>query len=293
MSTKRTLLVQLDTDPQPSLFDRIVALDAGAEEVLSYSQVTVAQVQSLVHGAIFTRGPKDLQRTALYFGGSQVPLAEQLFADARKHLIPQFGLSVSMMLDPNGSSTTAAAAVRCASRHLTLANTSAMVLGAGPVGQRAARLLASLNATVTLADVDGKRLEEATASILLRHPHASITPFPVDASTTHLHHACQPSLLIAAGPAGKVVFPKRYLEDSYEAFANLKVMIDLNAVPPSGIEGVDVMDAGQSRNGIACYGALGVGNLKMKIHKAAIASLFTSNTYRLDIEEIFELSATL
>lgn len=293
MSSKRSLLVQLDTDTQASLFDRVVAYDAGAEEVLSYSQVTEAQVQSLVHGAIFTRGPKDLHRTALYFGGSQVNLAENLFVEANKHLIPAYGLSVSMMLDPNGSNTTAAAAVRCASRHFVLAGTTALVLGAGPVGQRAARLLASLNANVTLADVDNQRLFEAIDSIQQRYPNVILTPFPVDPASIHLHHACEPSLLIAAGPAGKVLFPKRYQEGNYEAFTNLKVMIDLNAVPPAGIEGVEVMDTGQLRNGIACYGALGVGNLKMKIHKAAIASLFTSNTHRLDLEEMFELSASL
>jgi len=80
---------------------------------------------------------------------------------------------------------------------------------------------------------------------------------------------------------------------AWQMASHLKVLIDLNAVPPSGIEGVEVMDAGQLKGNIVCYGALGVGNLKMKIHKAAIASLFTNNQLVLDSQAIFDLSATV
>ena len=61
MSDKRKILIQLDSDPHPSVFDRVVAIDAGADEVFSYGGVKPEQVRGLVHGAIFTRGPKDLQ----------------------------------------------------------------------------------------------------------------------------------------------------------------------------------------------------------------------------------------
>ena len=70
-------------------------------------------------------------------------------------------------------------------------------------------------------------------------------------------------------------------------------MIDLNAVPPAGIDGIDVMGAGKMHNEIACYGALGVGALKMKIHKAAIASLFTTNQLVLDSQAIYDISASM
>src|SRR5262249_35928977 len=140
---KRKILIQLDTDPHPSVFDRVVAIDAGAEELFSYGNVRPEQVRSLVHGAIFTRGPKDLKHTAIFIGGSDVVAGEQLLAEVRKHMLPAFGLQVSVLLDANGANTTAAAAVRVAARHLDLASTRAVVLGAtGPVGQRAALLLA-------------------------------------------------------------------------------------------------------------------------------------------------------
>src|SRR5437867_336067 len=135
MSDKRKILIQLDSDPQPSTFDRVVAIDAGAEEVFSYGGVKLDQVRDLVHGAIFTRGGTDLSRTALFIGGSDVTAGEALLAEACRHMLPQFGLRVSVLLDANGCNTTAAAAVRCAARHLDLASTTALVLGGtGPVG---------------------------------------------------------------------------------------------------------------------------------------------------------------
>src|SRR4029078_3851732 len=107
--SKRKILFQLDSDPQPSVFDRVVAIDAGADEVFSYGHVKREQGKDLVHGCIFTRGPKDLAHTAVFIGGSDVARAEELLGEAKRHLLPQFGLSVSLMMDANGSNTTAAA----------------------------------------------------------------------------------------------------------------------------------------------------------------------------------------
>src|SRR5438067_12412617 len=143
MSEKPTVLVQLDTDPLPSVFDRVVDVDAGVQHVFSYGGVTPQNVMGLVHGCIFTRGPKDLHRTAIFVGGSDVAAGEVVLAEVRRHLIPSYGLTVSVMLDSNGANTTAAAAVRAAGRHLDLGKVDALVLGGtGPVGQRVARVLA-------------------------------------------------------------------------------------------------------------------------------------------------------
>src|SRR6266436_2057371 len=117
---KRKILIQLDSDPQPSIFDRIVAIDAGAEELFSYGSVQPTQVRDLVHGAIFTRHPKDLKNTAIFIGGSDVAEGERILIDVRKYMLPDYGLQVSVLLDPNGANTTAAAAVRAAARHLEL-----------------------------------------------------------------------------------------------------------------------------------------------------------------------------
>src|SRR5689334_9280834 len=127
MSDKRKILIQLDSDPHPSVFDRVAAIDAGADELFSYGGVKPEQVAGLVHGAIFTRHPRDLKHTAVFVGGSDVSAGERLLAEAVKAM-KTVGLSVSVLLDSNGCNTTAAAAVRAAARHLDLKESRALVL---------------------------------------------------------------------------------------------------------------------------------------------------------------------
>src|SRR5258708_5557374 len=166
MADKRKILIQLDTDPQPSVFDRVVAVDAGADHIFSYGSVKPEQVQGLVHGAIFTRGPKDLHRTAIFVGGSDVAAGEAVLDAVRAALLPDWGLQVSVLLDSNGANTTAAAAVRAAARHVELRGVPALVLGGtGPVGQRVARLLAHEGADVRLASRQAARAQAAALAI--------------------------------------------------------------------------------------------------------------------------------
>src|SRR5262249_44397670 len=145
----RTLLLHLDSSPHPSAFDRIVALDGGADEVLSYGAVTEDAVRDLVHGAIFTRGPKDLHHTAIFIGGTDIAARERLLAAARKAF---FGpMRVSLMIDSNGSNTTAVAAVAKLRQAGELSGRRAVVTaGTGPVGMRAAGLLAQAGADVVI-----------------------------------------------------------------------------------------------------------------------------------------------
>jgi len=138
----RKLLLQLDSSRLPSAFDQVVAYDAGADEIMSYGGVTESDVRDLVYGCLFTRGPKDLQNTAVWIGGTNMTAGEQLLAMA---VDAMFGpLRVSIMLDSNGSNTTAVAAVVKIEQTLgSLTGKKVVVLaGTGPVGQRAAGLRA-------------------------------------------------------------------------------------------------------------------------------------------------------
>jgi hypothetical protein len=283
----KSVLIQLDSDAHPSAFDRIVALDAGADEVLSYGAVRPEAVQNLVHGAIFTRGPKDLKRTAFFIGGSDVAAGEHLMEEVRRHLLPQFGLSVSVMLDANGANTTAAAAVSAAARHLDLKSTRALVLGGtGPVGQRVARLLVAQGADVRVGSRQRPRAQAICQAIQARVASARLEPAGI-ANLADLQTAlASRSLVISAGAAGVVLLPRAPRLASKE----LEVAIDLNAVPPLGVEGVEMTDKAVERDGVLCYGAIGVGSTKMKVHKAAIARLFESNDLVLDAEEIFAIA---
>ncbi|HYV39134.1 MAG TPA: NAD(P)-dependent methylenetetrahydromethanopterin dehydrogenase [Gemmataceae bacterium] len=281
---KRKILIQLDSDSQPSVFDRVVAIDAGADEVFSYGGVKPEQIQTLVHGAIFTRGPKDLKHTALFIGGSDVAVGERLLQEALKHMLPQFGLRVSVLLDANGANTTAAAAVRVAGQQLFLNGVKALVLGGtGPVGQRVARLLAAQGANVRVGSRQQTRSASVCTTLLERLPKASLEPVATGTPDELARAVADQALVIAAGAAGAVLLPQSVRPPS------LKVAIDLNAVPPLGVEGISVGDAGVERNGVIYYGAIGVGNTKMKLHRAAVARLFESNDQVLDAEEVFAI----
>ena len=287
---KRKILIQLDSDAQPSVFDRVVAIDAGADEVFSYGSVRLEQVRDLVHGAIFTRGPKDLKSTAIFIGGSDVAAGERLLEEVRRHMLPQFGLRVSVLLDANGANTTAAAAVRAASRHLQLNGAPALVLGGtGPVGQRMAWLMARQGAEVRLASRQRVRAEKVCDAIRAKVPDARLEPVATGTSPELQSALHGRTLVIAAGAASAVLLPR----SARTACTDLKIVIDLNAVPPLGIEGVEVTDKGTQRDGLICYGAIGVGETKIKIHKAAIAKLFESNDQIMDAEEVYALATTI
>jgi hypothetical protein len=219
-----------------------------------------------------------------------VGAGEKLLAAAVDAMIPQFGLRVSVLHDANGANTTAAAAVRGAARHTDLAASKALVLGGtGPVGQRVGLLLARLGADVRLVSRQLSRATAAADAIKARVTHARVEPVGV-ASGPELAQALEGrSVVIAAGAAGVVLLPKA----TREACPGVKVAIDLNAVPPAGIEGIEVTDKATQRDGIVCYGAVGIGDTKMKIHKAAIARLFDRNDQVLDAEQVYALGQTL
>ncbi len=287
---KRKILIQLDADPQTSVFDRVVAIDAGADEVFSYSAVKPEQVRDLVHGAIFTRGSKDLKSMAFFVGGSDVAAGEVLFQEVVRHMLPQFGLRVSVLLDANGANTTAAAAVRAASRHLELNGVPALVLGGtGPVGQRVGWLLAREGAQVRVGSRQASRAEGVCQTLRGKVPGAVVEavatagPYDVVRALEGRH------LVIAAGAAGALLLPRSVRT----ACSTLKVAIDLNAVPPLGIEGIEVTDKASQRDSVIAYGAIGVGDTKMKIHKAAVARLFERNDQLLDAKEVYQLALGL
>jgi hypothetical protein len=279
----RRLLLQLDTSFHPSVFDRVVALDGGAEEVMSYGGVTEEGVRDLVHGAIFTRGPKDLRHTAIFIGGTDMVAGERLLTAVQKAF---FGpMRVSVMLDSNGSNTTAVAAVAKLRQGAgALSGRRAVVTaGTGPVGSRAAGLLVMAGADVTITS---RRADVADADGIVRRFGGAVRPV-VMADGSHAASVLSGAeLLLNAGPAGVQLVPR----GAWTGLTGLRTIVDVNAVPPSGVEGIDVRDDGVEREGVTVFGALGVGGLKMKIHKACIARLFERNDLVLDAETIAEVA---
>ena len=284
-----SILLQLDNDLQPSSFDSIVAIDAGVEQLLRYGNVQADSIEPLVHGAMFTRGGEDLKSTAIFIGGSDVTAAEELMNAACKAF---FGpVRVSIMLDANGCNTTASAAVVAASRHLGLEGSKAIVLGGtGPVGRRVAQLLALDGANVTLTSRSRERAEKAVLEISQKLDNdIQIEAISSESIQSDISILDDRQIIISCGAAGVELLS----EQQIKALPNLAVAIDLNAVPPAGLGGIGVMDKAKPIGNGVGYGAIGVGGLKMKTHRAAIASLFESNDKRLDAAEIYEIAKNL
>ena len=284
----RRLLLHLDTSPLASVFDRIVAYDGGADEVLSYAGVCVENVRDLVHGAIFTRGPKDLHHTAIFIGGTDMSAGEQVLGAVQRTF---FGpMRVSVMLDSNGSNTTAVAAV---ARLLQVVGDvrgrrAVVVAGTGPVGTRAAGLLSRAGANVTITSRHADDAGRVAAHI--RERFGGVVESIVVTDTSQLAPALGGAeLLLNAGPAGVQLVPHAAWRD----VRSLRAVVDLNAVPPLGIEGVEVTDSAADRNGVKTFGALGVGNFKMKVHKRCVAKLFERSDLVLDAESIGDVAREL
>ena len=283
----RKLLLQLDSSSHASVFDRVVGLDAGADEVLSYGGVTEDAVRDLVHGAIFTRGPKDLHNTAIFIGGTDMAAGERLLAAVRKAF---FGpLRVSIMLDSNGSNTTAVAAVaklqQAAGSSGNIQNRRVVVTaGTGPVGMRAAGLLARAGANVTLTT---RRTPDRTLGQGIEKRFGGTVQAVTMSDSSHAAAVLEGAeMLLSAGPPGVRLVP----HDGWTRRSGLRAVADVNAVPPLGVEGIEVSDDGVERDGVVVFGALGVGKLKMKIHRACIARLFAQNDLVLDAETIADVA---
>ncbi len=283
--SKPKILIQLDTDSKASVFDAVVAIDSGVDRLLQYSGIRPEDVRGLVHGAMYTRGPGDLKNTAIFVGGSNVSDGEVIAAIARETLFDPF--RVSIMLDSNGANSTAAAAVLCAAKHLPLENSTSLVLAAtGAVGQRVCRILANANSLVTIASRSLERSRECVDRLVASGVASDRLKAACSSDLDTLSRVLAESqIVLGCGAAGARLLTSSQLSEATE----LRVAIDLNAVPPTGFEGIELTDKGVQRGNRIDYGALGVGGLKMKIHKACIAAMFESNQLFLDCHEMLAI----
>jgi glutamyl-tRNA reductase len=194
------------------------------------------------------------------------------------------------MLDSNGSNTTAVAAVVKIERTVgDLDGKKILILaGTGPVGQRAAGLLAKDGAHVTITSRKPEQGEKARQFISARfNVHVEAVTLNDPSKLPEIMEGVE--VLLNSGPAGVQMVAK----SAWTGMRSLKIAVDLNAVPPLGIEGIDVNDAGAKKNGVVVFGAFGVGNFKTKLHKACVARLFERNDLVLDAETIADIAREL
>ena len=280
----KKLLFQFDTDQFPSAFDTVVAYDGGADHVIGHGGLTVENVTALVDGTIFTRAPKDKKNTAIFIGGSDMIAGQQLLSAVQNHFFP--GFQVSVMLDSNGCNTTAASAVAKMASSKPLAGKKAVVLaGTGPVGQRAAAMLAQEGANVSLTARKMDRAIQACEAMKLRFG-VDLTPIEAFDSVARAQAIEQANIVLATGAAGVELLTV----DQWQNNKHIEIMADANATPPIGIGGTEVMDKGIERHGKIIWGALGFGSLKLALHRACIEKLFENNNQVFDAEAIFALA---
>lgn len=302
----KKVLLQLDSDKFASTFDCIVAYDTGADVVQSCGGVTPSDVRALILSAFFTRGIPDLKDLAAWIGGSDVDVGEKLLAEARRTFFGPF--KISLMLDSNGCNTTAGTAIAKLARQADLRGKSALVIGPGPVGLRAAALLASEGCLVQLTSVPGQLLGERfnlhLAQRTLESGRKAAEAFRDRSSTAVVGSMLvvdipdpdglegfldQADIVVAAGPAGLRMLPHA----SWSRRSSLKWLLDFNLTEPLGIEGIRPGDDFAEHEGKYALGALAIGNSKMKVHKACIAKLFERNDLVLDTEGVYSIAKQL
>jgi len=280
----KKLLIQLDTDKRPSTFDQVVAYDAGVDNIISHSGITKEEVEDIIYGAIFTRGPKKLKNTAVFIGGSDVDKGEEIMEAVKDVFFANF--SVSTLLDSNGSNTTAAAAVLKIREAVDLKGKEVLIAaGTGPVGVRAAALFASEGANVTITSRKQEKADRKAENIKKVYGIENVSGKEASSDEDYKEVIKGKNIILSAGPP-KVNF---ITKEMWENTAGIEIMGDINAVSPAGIEGIEPQADGDKLGEIKVFGALAIGNLKMKLHKSAVKELFKENDRVFNAFEVYEL----
>jgi hypothetical protein len=285
----KKILIQLDTDQHPSTFDSMVAHDAGVDALLRYGSIEPDAVQGLVQSAYFTRPPGDAN-LAVWVGGSSVGAGEEVLEAVKKSFFGPFRLSV--MLDSNGCNTTACTTVARLESEMDLDGKRAVIVGAGAVGLRAAKLLIDEGCDVTVSGIPKDRFEgreyRRARGLSTAEERGMRTAEPDDDEALQqlLDGA---SLVLAAGPAGIELLP----EDVWRGIDSIEVLADFNAAEPLGLAGTDAQDDMKDYDGKKVLGALAIGGPKMKVHKTCIRRLFETSDAELDVDGVYEIAKEL
>jgi methylenetetrahydrofolate/methylenetetrahydromethanopterin dehydrogenase (NADP+) len=282
----KRILIQLDTDEHPSTFDAIVAHDAGVDVILRYGGIEPDAVQGLVQSAYFTRAPGD-PNLAVWVGGSSVGAGEEVLEAVKKTFFGPF--QVSAMLDSNGCNTTACTTVARLGSETDLKGRRVVIVGAGAVGLRAARLLIDEGCDVTVSGIPASHFGDKPyrrargLSVAEERDIAIAEPEDDDALKDLLVGA---TLVLAAGPAGIELLP----ESVWKQVDSIEVLADFNAAEPLGIEGTEAQDDMKDHDGKKVLGALAIGGPKMKVHKTCVQRLFESSEAILDVDGVYEIA---
>ncbi|MCS3904464.1 methylene-tetrahydromethanopterin dehydrogenase [Methylohalomonas lacus] len=254
-----------------SPFDVNMAYEAEFDGVIPYSEVTLEEVHDLTQDTIFSRGPTGVKRTGIFIGGREFGLAMDMLNRARSAMVPPF--EVSVFADPSGAITTAAALVAAVEVQFKRKTGEALkdknihiIGGTGPVGICAGILAANCGANVYLVSHRGAEAAQHIANEYNKRYDVDMRGADGASDEDHKKYLQECDVVIGSAKAGLQVLSKKLMGDA----PRLQVAADVNAVPPLGLEGVGVHDMGKeldfTPNKALGIGALGVGNIKYKVH---------------------------
>lgn len=293
----KAILHMLSTLKHMSPFDVNMAVDAGYDVTIPYTDVTIEEVPALVQDAMFSRAPSAALRTGIFFAGRDAVLALDMLDVAKKTLLKPF--EISLFADPYGSFTTAGAMVACVEKLLRekhkreLKGARIVIYGAtGVVGYSAAVIAALEGADVTMVGYSGlSRVQKLADEIEQRF---GVKVKAADGSTAEQVRALlvESEIALCAARAGVQVISK----EDIAAAKNLLIAADVNAVPPLGVEGCGLHDNGVviSPNGALGIGALAIGNIKYGAQSGLFQQMTTSEKpLCLDFRHAFALARSL
>ncbi len=292
----RSILHMLDPRINNSPFDVNMALGAGFDVLVPYSNVKLENIHNLTQDAIFSRGPAGVKKTDLFIGGRDIGLAIDMLDASKRAMFPPFEISV--FADPSGAFTTAAALVACMEKELqnkyqlSLKDCNALVFGGtGPVGIATGVIAALQGANTTLLDHLSLDAAKDAAKEYGRRFKVDLHAGVADSDEDKIKLLADADIVFCTAKAGIQVLSSAVLQKSKK----LKVAGDVNAVPPTGIEGLDVNDFGAPIQGlpesqqIIGIGALAVGNIKYQVqHRLLKSMLKTDKPLYLDFRDAFE-----
>jgi methylene-tetrahydromethanopterin dehydrogenase len=276
----RSVLHLFDPSPHTSPFDINMAVDADFDVIVPHSNVNPDEIYRLVRDVIFSRGPKGVKKTAIFLGGRDLGLALDMLDTCRSAMVDPF--QVSVLADPSGAFTTAAALVACVEDQLKEKHESkldglrAVVFGGtGPVGI-ATGVLASLNgAETTIVDHLSIETAMATADKYNGRCGARMRGTFAASEAEKARLIAHADVIFCTAKAGIQVLDDSVLEDAQQ----LKVAGDVNAVPPLGIEGLRrkhygaPLDHARNSPGAVGIGALAIGDVKYKLQQRQLKML--------------------
>ena len=271
VATPARILIHLDHNPHPRVYDRIMSLDGGADSVLSYGDVDPQDVPSLVSGALYSRPLDELARTAVLVTGTNDHVVDEMVRQARRAF---FGRHVvSLMSECKGGNAVAGATVARIERILALDGVAATVIGGGPVGARVAGLLARAGARVTLTAFDPEEAQERRRFVG-RVFEREIEPVVWKSGEPLADLLEGARVLVSAGPPGLPLVPRV----AWERAADLQLVADVSGAEPPGIDGVPAESDGEVLHGGSgaprALGGLAISRQKVAVHREAVARLF-------------------